>query len=344
MPWQSIRGHDRVVEELRANLRHGRLPHAFLFVGPEGIGKRTFALALARALLCERNDPDALDPCGRCESCVYCDAGTHPDVNIVSKPAEKHELPIQVIRALCDDLSLKPVRGARKFAIVDDADDLNEEAANAFLKTLEEPPAGSVLILIGQSTDTQLDTVISRCRVVRFEPLTDDDVAAILLEHKQAESREQALRLARRGEGSVTRALGFVDPAFEVFRRDLFDLLAAPEGFDPVVLASRMHEFIKDAGKESVAQRARARLIFGEAARFFRSVLWQTAGLEPPSHDAGDRAAIAALAARLEPETVFLLADRCLEGDRHIERRAHVPLVLDAWSHDVAKSLAASSA
>ena len=335
MPWQSIRGHDRVVEELRANLRHGRLPHAFLFVGPEGIGKRTFALALARALLCERNDPDALDPCGRCESCVYCDAGTHPDVYIVSKPADKHELPIQVIRALCDDLSLKPVRGARKFAIVDDADDLNEEAANAFLKTLEEPPPGAVLILIGTSVEVQLQTVVSRCQVVRFDPLPAEDVGAILLERGVARDPDDAARLAALGDGSVRRALGLADPNLERFRRDLIDELASDRGFDPPTLANRFLEHVKQSGKESVDQRRRAGLLIGELARFFRGVLWQTAGLEPPCPDPDDRRAAGSVAGRLEPEDVFVLADRCLEADYHLQRRLATNLILHSLAHDL---------
>src|SRR5262249_34829315 len=129
VPWHSVRGHDRVVESLRRNLAEGRFPHAFLFVGPEGVGKRTFALTLAWALLCERSDPAPLDPCGHCPGCVQVEAGTHPDLLLAGRPEDKHELPIKVIRDLCLDLGLKPARGSRKAAIVDDADDLSEEAA-----------------------------------------------------------------------------------------------------------------------------------------------------------------------------------------------------------------------
>ena len=86
-----------------------------------------------------------------------------------------------MIRDLCDQFALKPARGSRKVAILDDADDLNDEAANAFLKTLEEPPPGAVLILIGTSPELQLETIVSRCQVVRFDPLPDAEIAALLL-------------------------------------------------------------------------------------------------------------------------------------------------------------------
>jgi DNA polymerase III subunit delta' len=337
VPWHSIRGHDRVVEDLRLALGQGRFPHAFLFAGPEGIGKRTFARTLARALLCERRPEAALDPCGACPACHQVEAGTHPDVLQVARPEEKHELPIKVIRDLCRDLGLKPMRGGRRVAIVDDADDLSEEAANAFLKTLEEPPDGSVLILVGTSAELQLDTIVSRCRVVRFNPLPEGELAAVLRERGAAETDADAARLAKLGEGSVARARGLADSDLMAFRRAMIEDLTSPRGFDPPALAGRLEAFIKDAGKESVVQRARASLLVGELARLFRGVLWQTAGLEPPSPDPADRRAVAALAEKLEPEDVFVLADRCLEADYHIQRKAYLPLILDALAHDLGR-------
>jgi DNA polymerase III subunit delta' len=337
VPWHSVRGHDRVVEELRRGLTGGRFPHAFLFVGPEGVGKRTFALRLAQALLCARFDESALDPCGVCPSCLQVMGGTHPDLLQIERPEDKHELPIKVIRELCLDLGLKPMHGQRRVAIVDDADDLNDEAANAFLKTLEEPPPGSVLILIGTSAELQLDTIVSRCRVVRFDPLPPDELAAVLVEQGVTSDPAAAAHLARLAEGSVSRARGLADPDLERFRRDLIDALADPQGFDPPVLASRLGAFIKEAGKERIDQRTRARLLFGELARFFRGLLWQTAGLLPPSPDPDDRRAAADLAERLEPEDVFMLADRCLDADYHLRRQANMSLILDALLHDLGK-------
>src|SRR3954454_21414192 len=205
VPWHSIRGHDRVVDDLRRALEQGRFPHAFLFVGPEGVGKRTFARTLAQALLCERAHESALDPCGVCPSCLQVMASGHPDVLEVARPEDKHALPIKVIRDLCLDLGLKPMRGARRVAIVDDADDLNDEAANAFLKTLEEPPPGSVLVLIGTSAEVQLDTIVSRCRVVRFDPVPEPELAALLVEQGVTADPAEAARLAKLGEGSVSR-------------------------------------------------------------------------------------------------------------------------------------------
>jgi DNA polymerase-3 subunit delta' len=326
------------VAELTRSVRQGRLPHALLLVGPEGVGKRRFARVLAKALLCERNDGERFEPCEGCDACRQVDAGTHPDLLSIARAADKHELPIQAIRDLCHDLSLKPMRGGRRVAIVEDADSLSEEAANAFLKTLEEPPEGSTLILIGTTAEMQLETVVSRCRVVRFEPLTEADLAAVLMEQGVADDAEEAVRLARLGEGSVSRALGLADPALGSFRRAVVDRLAGEGVIDAGALAQEIEAFAREASKESAAQRERVRLLAGELARFFRGVLWQTAGLESPSADAADRRAAADLAARLEPETVFLLAERCLDADYQIQRRANLGLAIEAWVADLARA------
>jgi DNA polymerase-3 subunit delta' len=335
LSWHSIRGHDRVVVELRRSLEHGRFPHALLFVGPEGVGKRTFARRLAQALLYEANPAERLDPCEACPGCLQVAAETHPDFAEAARPEDKHELPISVIRDLCEHFALKPARGMRKVAILDDADDLNEEAANAFLKTLEEPPPGAVLILIGTSVEVQLQTIVSRCQVVRFDPLSADDVAGLLLEQGVARDADDAARLAALGDGSLRRALGLADAGLERFRRALIDELAADHGFDAPAMAHRVLDHVKQAGKESVDQRRRASLLVGELARFFRGVLWQTAGLEPPCPDPDDRRAAASVAMRLEPEDVLVLADRCLEADYHIQRRLAMNLILESFAHDL---------
>jgi DNA polymerase-3 subunit delta' len=308
-----------------------------LFVGPEGIGKRTFARKLAQALLCEVRPAAELDPCELCAACLQVEASTHPDFIEAGKPEDKHELPIGVIRALCDQFALKPARGGRKVAILDDADDLNDEASNAFLKTLEEPPPGALLILIGTSAEVQLETIVSRCQVVRFDPLPEPEITALLLETGVATDGADAARLAAVGEGSYSRAVGLADAELGRFRRTMIDEVAAERGFDPPELAHRLHAFIKQAGKESVDQRRRASLLIGELARFFRGVLWQTAGEAPPCPDVDDQRAVVALAGRLRPEDVFVVADRCVLADYHVHRRLYMPLILESLTHDLGK-------
>jgi DNA polymerase-3 subunit delta' len=340
VPWGEVRGHDRVVAELRSSLAAGRFPHALLLVGPEGIGKRLFARRLAQALLCERRPESALEPCGSCPSCHQIVAGTHPDVLTLAKPEERHELPIDAIRRLCLDLGFKPMRGSRRVAIVDDADDLSEEAANAFLKTLEEPPPGAVLMLIGTSAERQLETLRSRCRVVRFDPLPKSEVAAILVETGVASDPEEASRLAALGEGSPGRAAGLADPALAAFRRELLSDLADPRGLNAPALARRLEAFVADAGKESAPKRERASLLIGEMARFYCAILEESLGLARPLPDPADRPSVVALAERIDPDAAIAAAERCLDADYQVSRRAHLPLIFDALLHDLARRTA----
>ena len=283
--------------------------------------------------------PDAeLDPCEECPGCLQVEAGTHPDLIEAGKPEDKHELPISVIRELCDQFALKPARGTHKVAIVDDADDLNEEASNAFLKTLEEPPPGAVLDLdrhLGRDSARD-DRLAVPGRAVR--PACPSPRSPPCSWNKGS----RATRPTRRGWPRSAKAASaapsaWPTPSSSGSVADLIDELAADHGFQAPELAHRLLAYIKQAGKESVDQRRRASLLIGELARFFRGVLWQTAGLAPPCPDPADRRAADALAARLEPEDVLVLADRCIEADYHLARRLYMPLILESLMHDLGK-------
>lgn len=139
-----IRGHDAVVEQFRRSLQQGRLATTFLFVGPEGVGKRTFAKQLAKSMLCSTRDESELNPCCQCPECLQVDSDTHPDLQLIRKPDERAFIPVETfigdrehrMRAgLCHFISLTPSSGKRRIAIIDDADWLNQEGANSLLKT-----------------------------------------------------------------------------------------------------------------------------------------------------------------------------------------------------------------
>ena len=193
MAWHGIEGHDEIVEQFRRAVARRRLASSFLFVGPPGVGKRTFAWKLAQALLCQTNPEERFDPCERCPSCVQTAVMSHPDVQMIGKPDDRAFIPLELIlgdkehrrqEGLCRHIALKPFLSSRKVAIIDDADYLNAEGANALLKTLEEPPPQSILIPIGTSPSKQLPTIRSRCQLIRFNPLPADVVARLLVERE----------------------------------------------------------------------------------------------------------------------------------------------------------------
>jgi DNA polymerase-3 subunit delta' len=326
------------VAAFRRAVERGRLAHAYLFTGPRGVGKRTFALELARALLCEaRPDNNSLDACDRCAACVQVEAGTHPDLFTAARPPDTPEFPVDLMRELCKSFALKSARGRGKVVLLDDADDLNAEAANCFLKTLEEPPPRSVLILIGSSPDRQLPTIVSRCQVVRFAPLPPEVVDELL---RAAGVEDVVLRshLVRVGGGSPGRALEMADPQMWEFRRTLLQALTDPKGPKPSLARSWM-DFVEGAGKELTPQRRRARQVLRLLIDFLDDALTVRLGGPPRQSGPEDRPLLEAFAARTDAELLLALLERALESDRQIERNVQLILVLEALVDALAQRL-----
>ncbi len=327
MAWQRVRGHDALVEGFRRAVQRGRLAHAYLFTGPAGVGKRLFALELAKSLLCEKAPEGSLQACDRCPSCVLVEAGTHPDFFPAVRPPDALEFPIDFMRQLCRSFALKSARGRGKVVLIDDADDLNEESANCFLKTLEEPPPRSVLILIGSTPDRQLQTIVSRCQVIRFAPLPPQLVDE-LLQVQGVEDSALRARLVRLSGGSPGMAKELADPALWDFRRDLLaGLTKTPMA--SVDLARQWMDFVEEAGKESAAQRRRAQLVLRFLIDFLDDALTVALNGTPRRTEADERAGLETLAQRAGPDRLLEALERCLEADRQIDRRVQLVLILE---------------
>jgi DNA polymerase-3 subunit delta' len=309
-------------------VRRGRLAHAYLFTGPIGVGKHLFARELGKALLCEAPPGPRLEACDTCAACLQVEAGTHPDFLAVARPEEKLELPIEVIRELCRALGLKPARGRRKVAVIDNADDLNEESANCFLKTLEEPPPGSVLILVGTSAERQLPTIVSRCQVIRFDPLPAALVAD-LLRSGGVEDSALVSRLARLSDGSPGQARALADPDLWTFRRTLLEGLTRTP-IDTVDLARQWTHFLEEAGKEGGAQRRRATLVLRLLIEFLSDALRHKLGSPPRLAEADDLQPLAKLVEQADTDQLLDALERCLEADLHIDRRVQLVLAVEA--------------
>lgn len=348
MSWQGILGHDSVQQKFQMAAARGRLSGTFLFVGPAGIGKRTFALKLAQALLCERNPESELNPCGSCSACVQVTARTHPDVELVGRPEDKSFIPLELLigddehrlrSGLCYNLSAKPFSGRRKIAIIDDADYLNKEGANCLLKTLEEPPPKALLILIGTSEQRQLPTIRSRCRIIRFQPLSDADLAAVLREHRLVEQPQAIESAILLGPGSVTACLRWLDEDLAAFRTTLQNHLAKGE-FDQLELGKLVLEFVDAAGKEAPAKRRRLHEVLEVAEEFYRGLIRILAGAT--ASEEPQLAAALATAARRFPddlEALTLCLERTLTAQGQIDANASPTNIVEAWLDDLLQVL-----
>lgn len=172
MTWTQFSQQPRASELLYHSLRNGRLAHAYLFSGPKGAGKKQMALHLAKSLFCQEREADA---CGACVTCRRIDAGNHPDVLFITPDGAS--IKIDQIRALQKEMAMRAVESKHKVYIIEHVDKMTTQAANSLLKFLEEPPAGVLAVLLTEHGHAILPTILSRCQMVQFSPLSADAIA-----------------------------------------------------------------------------------------------------------------------------------------------------------------------
>ena len=203
MPFREITGHRQLLELIARAAGRGTLPPSLIFAGPEGVGKRMAAVALAQFFNCPNRTED--DSCGTCPSCARIARRVHADVLLI-EPGETGAIKIDQVRDAIERTAYRPFEGRRRVVIVDGADAMNVEAQNALLKTLEEPPAASTFVLVTSKPDVLLPTVRSRCQRLRFGRLSPADVAAVLMrEHDWAPTDAHAA--ASLSDGSIGAAI-----------------------------------------------------------------------------------------------------------------------------------------
>ena len=195
-------GQPRVATFLAAAARSGAVSHAYLFVGPGGSGKKSAAKALACAVLCDDGG------CGSCPVCQRIRKGFHPDVHVIS-PEGAATYMVEQVREIIHDVSLTPVEGSSKVYILDAAEAMGHQVANALLKTLEEPPADVLIVLLATDFDSVLPTIASRCQVVRFQRIPPSTAIAMLTQRAGVGEEEARAALAA-ASGVLPRALDFL--------------------------------------------------------------------------------------------------------------------------------------
>jgi DNA polymerase III subunit delta' len=235
MPFSSLVGNERIKKLLKRAVAEGRIGQGLIFAGQRGVGKLQFALALAQAINCER--PEQGDACGSCGSCRRIERKEHLDVRTIlresqdpslKKDSKSQFIKVDQMRDMSHEAQFRPREGRRRVFIIDEAEWLREEAANSILKTLEEPPETTLLILVTSRPYQLLETIRSRCQMLSFAPLSAAELEAYLKANYKRPAEETRM-LARLARGSIGRTLEIdlgVYREKREFMLDLFDALA----------------------------------------------------------------------------------------------------------------------
>jgi DNA polymerase III subunit delta' len=310
----------------RRAIQRGRLAHGYLFVGPSGIGKRLFARRLVQCLFCTETPDAELDACGNCPGCKQVIKGTHPDLIEIGCPEGKRELPLELLigpkeqrgrTGLCYELSLSPMSAGRRVAILDDANLMNEESANALLKTLEEPPEGSVLFLMTPDLAPILPTIRSRCQPIRFSPLSDEDLLGLAGELELEAGPDIIQALLPFAEGSLDVLQQLLDPGLKRLRETVDANLQA-RTVDGLKASKQVAAVLEEIGGDP----ARQRKALGWAVRFAVEQL---------------RRQLRTAREPAELDRLGAMMDRCFEAELHLRQTMPVPLCLEALFTEVGR-------
>ncbi|MGD9345118.1 MAG: DNA polymerase III subunit delta' [Candidatus Aminicenantes bacterium] len=232
MAFDDVLGNNRTKKILKKSLERKRIPNSLLFFGPEGVGKRDVALVLAKAMNCLKKKDDA---CEICASCRAIENGKFPDVMVIGP--EKNVLKIEQMRAMKQTAYLKPMVGRKRVFVVDQAEKMNDEAANSVLKILEEPPVFTHIILITHNPFLILPTIRSRCQDLSFSQISKQDIEKVLVERGQDEEKARIISLLVRG--NLKQALNLDWEEVQPMREQAWQL------FEAVSIGKGISSFIK---------------------------------------------------------------------------------------------------
>lgn len=227
-------GQHRIIKTMGRILDRGRLAHAYILAGPEGIGKEAIALDLAMLLLCDAPRlGDTPEPCGACQNCKKTDRGVHPDI-LILRP-DGASIKVDQIRGLQHMISLAPLEARRRISILINAHKMNNEASNALLKTLEEPPSHNHLFLTATSVEGLIPTVVSRCQILRCDILKSEDITKLMKKNELPCPEDAMVFVSSMAQGSIIRAGNLLNQGILDIRNWIFDLITK-DGPDTVPL------------------------------------------------------------------------------------------------------------
>lgn len=327
MPWDVI-GHQWIIDSLRRQLADGELKQAYLFAGPQGVGKRTLALRFAQAILCESDGPA---PCLECKRCRQLVARQLPDAHWLEAEEDGGTLKIEQVRELQRHIALAPYEASHRVAFVLRAHEMSEEAANALLKTLEEPPPQVILLLTARSPESLLPTIVSRCEVLPARPVPPGELVAGLAERFDPERARLVGSLAA-GRPGVAISLAQDDELLAARKGDLEDLLAALGGtrIDRFQLVEQL-----TPGRDRSAERVRVQTALTTWLSLWRDAMLTGYGVDRPLVNPDRREDVERLARLLSPTELAEGARAIQQTMADIDRNANLSLAMEALFLDL---------
>ena len=323
MHWNNIIGHKQVITQLCLMQQEDRIPHAMLFCGTDGVGKSLVAEALAAAILCHA--PVHNQACGHCKACRALAAGTHPDFFQIQPESETKAAPairIEAVRKLQEEIARIPLLSERRVVIMQEADKMNEAAANCLLKTIEEPSGQIVFILLTSRPSALLDTIISRCMRVEFGILQPEELVAIL--HQQGIEEPLAGKLASIADGSVSKALAMQDEELLNLQAQAFDLAS--------VAGTLGVEQLLQLAKE-MSNHSREKLIqwLGFLAMIYRDLLMLYSGSGLPLYNQSDIDRLSSLLNKYHQQELLQLLQLVQDYQKRLGSNVNTQLCLEGF-------------
>jgi DNA polymerase-3 subunit delta' len=320
MAWDLV-GHEAAVELLRSDVAAGRAAHAYLFTGADGIGKRSLALQFARAVNCLAPPAPGV-PCGECRPCRLIAAERHPDLLVVRPEGAGNRILVEAARDVVRSVMLKPVEATRRIALLVDFHRALPNAANALLKTIEEPPPSAMILLTAETADELLPTIVSRCRVAALRPLRTDTVARALRErwHVPAERADLLARLSGGRLGWAVAQSEWEEMAGD--RRGLF------EEWTGILRGNDAARFA--AAERTAADREQVRETLRTYESFGHDLLLRTLSEDAGITNIDFLEPMTELAGRIRPRDARRWLAALRRAEEQIDRNANVLLALQA--------------
>lgn len=309
-------GQEKLKQTLQSILKGKKLSHAYMFEGADGMGKFTLAKIFAQAVLCE-GTKDV--PCGKCCSCIKFSSNNHPDFYSISPKGLS--IGVEEIRKLQDSIIIKPIESGKKVYIIEKADKMTEQAQNCLLKTLEEPPGDSLLILCVQNTASMLRTILSRCVSLKFDQYKADEIKSILKTHNI--TNEESLELASIfSQGILGKAFSLLSEDFMQVREDMICFLSSLHG-SPIEYLLKISSYLE-------SKKERLEDVFDIISSWYRDIAvckYSESGMLLINFDKKD--IILNNIKDYSQDDIIRLVKMIEEARRDIRRNVNLPMVLD---------------